>query len=621
MKSPKSKVYLIILFLIIGTILISQEKPQETIKKAMKDELERNMKNLTLENLEKPFFISYTISDAKTLYISSTLGATFKSEEKPYRRHSARVLVGDYESDNENFVEMNNMYSFNMNQGHIPLENDYYGIRNSLWKTIDNMYKNAAELYERKLSAIDQQNLSEEEKGLPDFSKIQQVTLDIPTESFIWDKQKWEKTAKDISAIFKDYAEIFSSNVSIFLYQADVYFLNSEGTETKYPISLAAVRINAETQADDGEPLFDHVLYYALTPDDLPAIDDMKNEVKFMADNLVKIKNAPIFDDSYSGPILFEDQAVAELFVQSMFSSMGGLITMRKPIFGEQQMAAMLGQLMGKTLEAKIEKKIISKDLTITANPKMKEYKGTNLIGSFEVDSEGVIPPDELILVEEGILKTLLNGRTPTPKIRESNGHNRTSMFSGGLQSEIGPGVIKVTSSEGTSKEDLSKEELKQKLIETANEEDLDYAFIIRKMESPNCGREKEISTSRIMSSFSGGGSKSSISRPLYIYKVSLESGEEELVRTTELSGFSLKSLKDVLGISSEQFAYNTLLTKSVAGLNISMFSGFGSSWKMNGIPTSIIVPDALLLEEVDVQKEKRAVTMKTPVVENPVGK
>ena len=298
MKSNKPKVYLIIPLLVLITTLFSQEKPQEIIKKAMKDELERNMKNLALENLEKPFFISYTISDAKTLYISSTLGALIKSEEKPYRKHSARVLVGDYESDNENFVEMNNMYSFNMNEGYIPLENNYYGIRNSLWKKTDNMYKDAAELYERKISAINQQNLSEDETGLSDFSKVPKVKLDIPTDSFVLDKQKWEKTAKELSAIFKDYAEIFSSNVSIFLYQADIYFLNSEGTETKYPLSLAAVRVNAETQADDGESLFDHVLYYALTPDDLPAINNMKNEVKFMADNLVKIKNAPFFDEN-----------------------------------------------------------------------------------------------------------------------------------------------------------------------------------------------------------------------------------------------------------------------------------------------------------------------------------
>ena len=89
----------------IATNLFCQINPDEVIKKAMKDEMSRNMENLNLEGLEKPFFISYTISDAKTLYISSTLGAVISSIEKPYRKHKVRVLVGDYKQSNENFIE------------------------------------------------------------------------------------------------------------------------------------------------------------------------------------------------------------------------------------------------------------------------------------------------------------------------------------------------------------------------------------------------------------------------------------------------------------------------------------------------------------------------------------
>jgi hypothetical protein len=612
----KFKINLIIIILLLSALLFAAGNSNEIIKKAMKDELERNLKDLAIENLGKPFFISYTICDAKTLFLQSTLGAVIKSEEKPYRTHSARVLVGSYKSNNENYADMNSMNSGNMAQGVIPLDDDYNGIRTSLWKTTDAMYKQAAEIYESKLSAIDQQNLSEEETEIHDFSKTPIVNFAVKDVSFKFEKDEWENTATELSTIFNDYSDIFSSNVSIFFYSATIYFVNSEGTETEYPMNLAAIRINAKTQAEDGEPLFDHLLYYAEIPEDLPTLNDMKTEVKTMADNLVKMKNAPIFDDSYSGPVLFEGQAVAEIFAQSMFASTTGLTAMRQPIFGNQQMAMMLKQMMGKSIEKKLDKKIISTDLTISANPKISEFNGTNLIGSFEVDTEGVVPQDDLVLVKNGILKTLLNGRTPTTKIPDSNGHKRVSLLGGGINSETGPGVIKVTSSSSAS-----SEELKQQLIEAAEEEGLDYAFIIRKMESPNCGRDKDISVTMLMSSFSGGGNKSLISRPLYIYKVSLEDGSEELVRTTELSGFTIKSFKDVLGVSKKQFVYNTLLTKSVGGMDMGMLAGFNGGWSLNGIPVSFIVPDALLLEETDVQKEKRAVTMKTPVVENPVGK
>ena len=617
MKFTRIFLIIFILFIISLTNLICQTDPDKVIKKAMKDEMNRNLENLKLEGLKKPFFISYTISDAKTLYISSTIGAIISSVEKPYRKHRVRVLVGSYKQSNENFIELKNMYGLDSYEGFIPLDNDYFGIRNSLWKTTDKCFKDAAEIYERKISAIKQQNIPEEEAELDDFSKIRLVHLDIPAITFDFDKQKWENTATELSAIFKDYSEIFSSNVSIFLYQTEVYFLNSEGTETKHPVTLTAIRVNAQTQAEDGEPLFDHLLYYALTPADLPSLKKMKSEVQTMADRLVNIRNAPVFDDSYSGPVLFEDQAVAEIFYQTLFSSTAGLNAVRKPVFSQPQMKAMISQMLGKSLESKINKKIISKDLTIKATPQVKEYKGRKLIGSFEVDAEGVQPDDELILVEKGILKTLLNGRTPTPKIKSSNGHNRISLYNGGVSSEIGPGVISISSSEG-----ISRKKLKDILIETALEEDLEYAIIIRKLESFNSGREKELDTSVFFSAFSGGESKSSASRPLYIYKVSLDDGKEELVRTTEIAGLSVKTLKKLLGVSSEQFAYNTIISKTIGGMSSFMFA-FSSDdlWLLNGVPSSFIVPNSILIEELDIQKEKRPVTMKLPVLDNPVGK
>ena len=614
MKFTKIILMISVLSVIFLTNLICQTDPDEVIKKAMKDEMNRNLENLELEGLEKPFFISYTISDAKTLYVSSTLGAIISSVEKPYRKHRVRVLVGSYKQSNENFIELKNMYGLDSYEGNIPLDNDYFGIRNSLWKTTDKCFKDVTEIYERKISAIKQQNLPEDEAELEDFCEIKTIDLDFPAVTFDFDKHKWENTATELSEIFKDYSEIFSSNVSIFLYQAEIYFLNTEGTETKHPVTLIAIRVNAQTQAEDGEPLFDHLLYYSLTPADLPSLKKVKSEVQTMADRLIAIRNAPVFDDSYSGPVLFEDQAVAELFYQTLFSSTAGLSAVRKPVFSQPNMAAMFGQMLGKSLESKIDKKIISKDLTIKATPKVKKYEEKKLIGSFEVDAEGVQPDDELILVEKGILKTLLNGRTPTPKIKSSNGHNRISLYNGGVTSEIGPGVISISSSEG-----ISKKKLKDMLIETALEEDLEYAIIIRKMESLNSGKKIELDASIFFAP--SDGNKSSATRPLYIYKVSLDDGREELVRTTEIAGLSVKTLKKILGTSSEQFAYNTIISKSNKGISSFMFA-FSSEdpWLLNGIPSSFIVPDAILIEELDIQKEKRAVTMKLPVVDNPVG-
>ena len=143
-------------------------------------------------------------------------------------------------------------------------------------------------------------------------------------------------------------------------------------------------------------------------------------------------------------------------------------------------------------------------------------------------------------------------------------------------------------------------------------------------MQSPNSGMEQDVSQSSITSMATGMMKEGAVSKPIYIYKVSVEDEKEELVRTVELGGLTMGTLKDILGASNRQFAYNTLIAQQAGGFGgiVFMFSSMLSDiWSLSGIPASFIVPDALLIEEMEVQKEKRAITIKKPVVQNPVGK
>ena len=594
-----------------------KDQGAKLIRKAMKDELERSMDALSLESLEHPCFLSYTICDAKGISISATLGALVESTQMPYRSHRVRVLVGDYQCNNENYMDQRTDSSAFLSGGNpIPLENDYAGIRRSLWIATDRKYKRAAERLESKRSAMKQQNLSQEEKGLPDFAQAEAVQVQFEGPDFDLDKAQWEETARELSAVFKNYHDIFTSKVTVFLYRGDVYHVNSEGTETRYPISIAALRVTAQTQADDGEPLLDHLLYYAVTPTDLPSPRQMKAEIKTMADQLVKLRQAPVFEEGYSGPVLFEDQAVVEVLAQRFFSDSPGLIATRKPIFGDMAMNFLLGRMMDNSWEDKIDKKITDDSLTIKAVPRLKEYEGHKLVGHFDVDAEGVIPPDELMLVEKGVLKTLLNGRTPTEKVRASNGHNRYVLQFGGVDQGIGPGVIEVSTSEGNSKKSL-----KEQLTGLAREEGLDYAIVIRKMESPNAGIETEGNPSGIMATIAGGGKQDQATRPIYVYRVSLEDGSEQLLRTTELNGISLNDFKKIAAVSNESQLKNTLIGQSIFGFSLSSVVSLlpGSSSFMGGMPTSLIAPNAMLFEELELKQHQRAITRKTPAVENPV--
>lgn len=607
---PKSLIItIVILFLaIVQKPADCQNAAPDIIKRAMKDELFRNINNLKLDKLRSPFFISYSLCDASTFYINSTLGSIIKEDIKPFRKEDVRIIVGDYSRTNENFVDINSFWNDYTGTDNICLDNDYNGIRRSFWIKTDTKYKKVAESYESKVSAIKQQNIPPEELNLADFSKADKIVFDIPSVTFTVEKQKWENLSTAISGVFSKYNGISKSNVQVFIFKSDVYYVNSEGSEVKYPVSVAAIRITCQTMAADGEKLFDHLNYYALDPQDLPSAEIIKADVEKMASDLVKLKNAKVFDESYSGPVLIEGQALAEIIEQKFFAMNPSLIAGRKPILSDPQMAAWGGNAVSENLlEGLMDKKIISRDLTIRSMPALSVYENIKLIGTYKIDAEGVKPPDELTLVENGVLKSFIGSRTPTLKCPSSNGHYRTALENGGVTSLIGPGVITVTSAIT-----LSKEELKKKLLAAAKEEDLEYAYIIRKLEDQNSPTDVGDESS----SFYGGGgndSKKSTSKLLYVYKVSVKDGSEELVRTVKIDGFSIKTFKRILGVANKQFVYN-----KVSKGNQNYFNSW--NWDLNGILSTFIVPDGILFEELDLQKDKKPVMAKPPVVQNPVG-
>jgi hypothetical protein len=322
----------------------------------------------------------------------------------------------------------------------------------------------------------------------------------------------------------------------------------------------------------------------------------------------VTLRNTPVFNDSYSGPVLFEDEAVGEIICQKFFNLPTGLISVRKPILSNPTLASIAG-INENSLDILMGKKIISRDLSITSAPFLTSFEGRDLIGTFTIDAEGVAPSKELILVENGILKNYLNGRTPSLKSTSSSGHKRFALENGGVTARTGPGVIRLTSAVTTDKTALRK-----KLLDAAKEEDLEYAFIVRKIETPNAGIEK---TWEEQSYYFGGNEanedKSALSKPLYVYKVYVKDGKEELVRGVKIEGLSLRTFKKVTGSSGKNTVYNAMLECGKKQYD-------SDSWPLYGVPSSIIAPDALLFSELDIVKDKVKITKKLPVVDNPIG-
>ncbi|MDR2626519.1 MAG: hypothetical protein LBC40_00605 [Dysgonamonadaceae bacterium] len=530
------------------------ESPQdEIIAKAIEKEVERGLEGLKMEGLKPPFFISYSIEDAEKLSLSATLGSLVNSISYRNRASNTRLLIGDYQCSDENFNA--NVGNLDHYDGNPCIENSEEGIRFTVRRDLDAIYKRAAEAYEQKISAIKQLNIPPANLELPDWDKTPTVQpVNLPTTNVDFNKARYEQYAREASAVFADYRDVIASSVSLQIISSTIYFYNTEKTAYRLPRTFVFLQAGAGAMTADGEWVNDDIDFVFGSPNELPDLETLKSKCRQLAQKVLAIKDAPLIDEAYTGPVLYEGLAVMETFYSSFFSGQNALVAMRRPLSPSGYAYG------GNSLEKMMDKRITAKEITIEALTGTKTYGGQPLIAYTPIDAQGVIPPERLTLVENGVLKTMLNDRVPTEKVPHSNGH---SLYGTDISSATRPGVVRMQDTRKKSLEDLRRD-----LLSKAREEGYPYAYIVRQT--------------------AGGGAT-----PIDLYRVNVDDGSEQMVRSAKINHVDAQVFKKIIAVSDKETVHNTRFRA----------------------PVSIIVPEAVLFDDMEVQKNQMDNYRKPPIV------
>lgn len=562
----------------------------EEYMRAMRHEIERSMKELKLEGLRRPYYIEYTLTITNENVIKATLGSLEESNYNHVAQLSVGVRVGDYKFDNSNYFDFG--FSFfgsgddeeRFTNRTIPSELDYRILRRELWLATDAAYKQTAELLSKKEATT--KNRVRKDTTY-DFMQLEPDKLydTIPHPKF--DKAKYEKLLRDVSMVFRNYPKISISSAGIEYMPKTVYYVNSEGREYIRTDLYSGLEIVALAQAEDGMPLTNIYSAYSLDPNDLPGRDSLLKAADNTAKKLVDLSSKSSLDEPYSGPILFEGQAAAELFAQTFA---GNLVSQREPLTeaGIQEPGRFA------LFQNKIGGRVLPEFISVSDVPKLEIKFGTKLSGHYNIDDDGV-KSDKVELVKDGYLKALLSDRTPTRRVRNTNGHKRggAPMFSN---------LILETDIEHSKDSD----ELKKRMMELCAARELPYGIIVRKAINQNIMFTTLFRLSYGSFPVARGVGKMGL---IEIYKL-FPDGKEELIRGAETGGFTVQSFKDILLTGKKHYVLN-LLAPAV----VSPFISGGSSY----VSSSVIVPD-LLFEDGEI-KPIEADYPKPPIVPNPLSK
>jgi hypothetical protein len=507
----------------------------DTLLRAMRDELSRS-RGLKVLSLEAPYFIEYTIEDGDSFEVSASLGGLVSVRHDRFRLPEIKVRVGDYKFDNTDYVGSGFHFGTHYDIGRFPLENSYEVMRRFLWLETDSAYKSAVEAISRKRAAL--QNVAVNQP-LDDFAKAEPLKKLLEIRHSMIDEDAWSARVRALSAIFDSYPAVKSSGVELSAIQTANYYLNSEGAEVRIADNMIYVMARAEAQAPDGMVLHDAVVFQSLDFDRMPAEPELRRGIAGLAASLAARASAPKGED-YSGPILFEGTAGAQLFAEVLGAN---LALTRRPVMepGHNSVVPV------SELEGRQGARILPEWFDVADDPTQKEWHGRPLFGSYEVDREGVAP-GPLLLVEKGVLKAFLLTRQPEPGFAASNGRARLPGSFGANGAAIGNLFVR-------ARETVQVQELKKKLIEMCRQRNKPYGVIVRKMDFPSSASVDEV---RRLLSNSGQAGGHPVSAPVLVYKV-YPDGREELVRGLRFRGLNARSLKDIVAAGDDNNVFEFL--------------------------------------------------------------
>ena len=544
----------------------------ETLLRAMRDELQRSKQLAVVAGTDAPYFFTYSLTDAESLRISASNGAVVNVSRNHFRAPDAEVRVGSYDFDNTGHI-YSGIYSGSRYDGNAPLDDDYASFRAELWLSTDRAFKTAVESMARKRASLNNSAASSAEP-LPDFSKVTPVVSIGKVSKPKIDDEAWTARAARLAGVFNGYKEVLSSGLELQLIQGPTTLMNSEGTAVRYNDHMYWLYAKAEGQAPDGMLLHDAVSIQSIDLDKFPSEADMRKSLAEVGENVRAMVKAPA-GESYSGPVLLEPRAAAQLLAQLLGDN---LRVPRRPLSDPGRNVPFAPS----DLESRIGGRVLPDSFDVVDDATQSTYNGKALAGFYPFDMEGV-PPKPVSVVEKGVLKSFLTTRQPIRGFPTSNGHARLPGSYGAYAAGIGNLFVK-------SSETAPMAELKKRLIDMTKMRGKPYGILVRKLDYPFSAGGAELQ-SLAQASAQSGGSARPVSPPLLIYRV-YPDGREELVRGLRFRGLTTRTLRDILAASSETELFD--FVNVAAPLAILGAGGYLA-------PASVISP-GLLFDELELE-------------------
>ena len=200
---------------------------------------------------------------------------------------------------------------------------------------------------------------------MDDFAHSEPIQLVDPLAKLDVDTVHWTKQLRGVSALYKSDLQIESVESSLHFQAVNRYFVSSEGTMVRSGRNLYVLSVAASSQASDGMRLDRSQSIEVDNGKQLPSDEEFRMLVAKMMASLRELREAPIVDEQYHGPVLFAADPAAAVFARLVGENVLG----HKPRIGQP------GRTTGNFANS-YKARVLPEFLSVVDDPTVSEFAG-----------------------------------------------------------------------------------------------------------------------------------------------------------------------------------------------------------------------------------------------------
>lgn len=559
---------------LLALAAFASEPDAPALAEALSTELARNQQQLSLPGAPPLYFARYRGLLLDQLDVEARFGSVVRRSDAPYRMLGIELRVGDLSFDNSGFGGWQNGFLTDP----LPAVPTPEAAASVAWRSTDRAYKEAVEQYARKAAQVER---GDEHPG--DYTAYEPIQADLGSAA-LDEADPLIALARDLSAataVERDGVITERGEVHIGAEAGTELLVDTDGSQLIQPRAELTLRVASQMRAADGQLLSDHLLWTVRSAEDLPPAEEMVADARRMAEELASIAaEAPVLDEEYVGPVLFEGEAALDLLRYVLIPQLEGTPD-------DVPFDSFLGDLGSSSSAAvRLNRRVLPLGWSVVDDPSAHPEHP----GYAAYDAEGV-PVQPVELVSEGIVHDLLMSRTPRSDLRESNGHAR-----GGFGVRARGRAMAVTV---TPDRHLSEGKLNKRARKLARSYERDWIFVVKRLQEPSVMAIGDYSRFPRFEP-----SQPTLPPPVVLVR-RYSDGREEQVRGAAFTGVQRFVLRDIVGAGGQN-----------AGSYLVDSNGEPAGFTpTGGLPTWMSGPDLLIgeMELVPLSGDPRSLPVIPP--------